>query len=90
MIGLFSFVHNRWLLVVCDNKVVMHEMISHRTREIPKLSFEGKAPVCISCLAGPHGPNQRGEPILAVGCADGCIRTISFSSLKVHLSFLPF
>lgn len=70
---------------MCENKVVMHEMISHRTREIPKLALEGKGPVSVASLVGPSGSNIRGEPILAVGCADGCIRLINFASLKVSI-----
>ncbi|GMH44514.1 hypothetical protein BSKO_12466 [Bryopsis sp. KO-2023] len=71
----------RWLIVVCDNKVVLHDMISHASKEISKLALEGKNPAVVTTLVAPG--SLSGDPILAVGCSDGGIRLLSLTSLTV-------
>lgn len=77
--------------MVCDNKLVLHEMLSHNSREISKVALEGKSPTTVATLTGPHGSSLRYEPILALGCSDGAIRLVSFSTLRVwHNSLAIF
>jgi hypothetical protein len=48
----------RLLAVVCENKVLLHDLASRRGYDIPRAALEGKAPTCVAFLlrGGAHSP----------------------------------
>lgn len=40
----------RWLVLACENKVVLHDLASADTRDIPRTAFDSKAPTCLGFL----------------------------------------
>eukprot|EP00803_Ostreobium_quekettii_P005430 evm.model.scf_593.4 EVM.evm.TU.scf_593.4 scf_593:26878-30565(-) len=72
----------RWIVVVCDNKVLFVELQSLRTREIPKQALEGKTPNTVEVLVSPASSSMAGEPVVAIGCTDGSVRLFSLLKLK--------
>ena len=77
----------RWLVFVCEHKILFHELISHRSHELTKITLDSKNPTCIAILSG-TAPASSGssmdDTFLAIGCSDGTIRLISFTTFKVH------
>ena len=73
----------RWLVVACENKVVVHDLASAQSRDIPRSSvFDSKAPTRVAlllmnlpALLGYEGAGRAAAPelapVLAVGTASG-------------------
>jgi hypothetical protein len=41
----------RLLVIVCENKVLLHDLVSKRTQELPRgVYFEGKTPQCVAFM----------------------------------------
>jgi hypothetical protein len=79
-------------VVVCDNKVVLQDIITKKVQELPKALFDGKSPTCLEFLfrggqyaPGPSNPlnNLLASPVLAFGCSDGGVRLVSLDDLRV-------
>lgn len=52
----------RLLVIVCEYKVLVHDLMSRRTQELPRsVVFEGKAPVCVAFLFQVRGPAQQSK-----------------------------
>ena len=72
---------------MCENKILFHELISHRSHELTKIALDSKNPTCIAILSGTTPTPSSGstdDTFLAIGCSDGTIRLISFTTFKVH------
>lgn len=78
---------SRWLLIVCENKILFYELITHSSRELSKTALDAKNPVCISILPNNSQSEELDDVLLAVGCTDGTVRVVSFSTLKVSFIF---
>jgi hypothetical protein len=54
---------SRLLAVVCENKVLLHDLASRRGYDIPRAALDGKAPTCVAFLlrGGAHSPGGGGE-----------------------------
>jgi hypothetical protein len=85
----------RLLVIVCDSKVVLYDLLSKKPFEVTKAQLEGRTPTSIAFLfrGGPHAPGRGGgaapadgmmpSPILAVGCSDGVVRLVHLATLRV-------
>eukprot|EP00887_Chlorella_sp_A99_P005680 scaffold1.g5680.t1 len=45
-----ALAHRRWLVMACENKVVLHDLASADSRDIPRACFDSKAPTCLAFL----------------------------------------
>lgn len=36
--------------MACDNKVVLHDISSRKSFEVPRAALDGKAPTCVAVL----------------------------------------
>lgn len=79
---------------MCDNKVVLQDIITKKTRELPKAVLEGKSPTTLEFLfrGGTYAPvpsnrasNLMQTPVLAFGCSDGAVRMVVLDGLRVRL-----
>lgn len=77
-----SIKKERWLVIVCENKILFYDFLSHNSRELTKTALDSKNPVSISLL--PNNPQSADldDVLIAIGCTDGTIRLVSFSTLK--------
>lgn len=75
----------RWLVFVCENKILFHELISHKSHELSKIALDSKNPTCVTVISSASQSSPLDDAFIAVGCSDGAIRLISFSTFKVKL-----
>ncbi|KAF6235943.1 hypothetical protein COO60DRAFT_484505 [Scenedesmus sp. NREL 46B-D3] len=82
----------RLLVVVCENKVLLHDLNTRKPYEVPRAALDGKAPTCVCFLfrGGKHTPggqpdasNLMTSPVLAIGCSDGVVRLLHLATLRV-------
>eukprot|EP00882_Tetradesmus_deserticola_P013491 GHRQ01014323.1.p1 GENE.GHRQ01014323.1~~GHRQ01014323.1.p1 ORF type:complete len:313 (+),score=121.23 GHRQ01014323.1:1162-2100(+) len=82
----------RLLVVVCENKVLLHDSNTRKPYEVPRATLDGKAPTCACFLfrGGKHTPGGRPDadnlmasPVLAIGCSDGVVRLLHLATLRV-------
>lgn len=56
----------RLLVMACDNKVVLHDIGSRKSFEVPRAALDGKSPTCVEVLgrwvAVHSGPQLQGPP----------------------------
>jgi hypothetical protein len=80
-------------VVVCEAKLLLHDMNTRKPFEVPRASLDNKTPTCVAFLfrGGPHAPGgQPGpaalmtSPVLAVGCSDGAVRLLHLATLRVR------
>jgi hypothetical protein len=90
----FSFQGRRYLIVVCEAKVIVLDLQSSGCKELTKAQLDGKSPCDVSMLymGGPryrvHGQNERQMmplPLMAVGLSDGSIRLVALATMQVRL-----
>jgi hypothetical protein len=83
----------RLLVVVCENKVLLHDLNTRKPYEVPRAALDGKAPTCVCFLfrGGKHAPggqpdanNLMTSPVLAIGCSDGMVRLLHLATLRVR------
>jgi hypothetical protein len=83
----------RLLVVVCENKVLLHDLNTRKPYEVPRAVLDGKAPTCACFLfrGGKHTPggqpdanNLMTSPVLAIGCSDGVVRLLHLATLRVR------
>ncbi|KAL4432170.1 hypothetical protein ABPG77_005932 [Micractinium sp. CCAP 211/92] len=88
----------RWLVIACENKVVLHDLASADARDIPRSScFESRAPTALAFLllnlpsltgytASGGAAQAKPEllPVMAVGTAAGSIFLISPDTMTVY------
>jgi len=74
---------------VCENKVLLYDLLSRKVSELPKVSLEGKSATCVSFLfLGGQALPSKGSwvmqtPVLAFGCSDGIVRLIELGSNRL-------
>jgi len=84
----------RLLVVVCDNKVVLYDLLSKKPFEVTKAQLDGRTPTCVGFLfrgskqgaagGGSGGPaGMMSSPLLAIGCSDGVVRLVHLATLRV-------
>lgn len=82
----------RLLVVVCENKVLLHDLNTRKPYEVPRAALDGKSPTCVSFLfrGGKHAPGGQPDanslmtsPVLAIGCSDGAVRLLHLATLRV-------
>lgn len=83
----------RLLVVVCENKVLLHDLNTRKPYEVPRAALDGKSPTCVSFLfrGGKHAPGGQPDanslmtsPVLAIGCSDGAVRLLHLATLRVR------
>ncbi|KAG6555176.1 hypothetical protein Mapa_003215 [Marchantia paleacea] len=84
--GLSSIRGRHFLVICCDNKAIFLDMVSMRAKDVPKLVFDNKSPLCVEFL--PRSGMSDG-PLAAFGGPDGVIRVLSISNWLVVQRFGP-
>eukprot|EP00210_Caulerpa_lentillifera_P003705 g3538.t1 len=77
-----SIKKERWLIIVCENKILFYDLASHNSRELSKTALDSKNPVCVSILPNNPKSEDLDDVLIAIGCTDGTIRLVYFSTLK--------
>ena len=88
----------RLLVVVCDHKVVLYDLLSKKPFEVTRAQLDGRAPTCVAFLfrGGPGAPGGAppldgvmASPVLAVGCSDGAVRLVHLATLRTVGQLVP-
>ncbi|MEW5306192.1 MAG: hypothetical protein WDW36_008676 [Sanguina aurantia] len=93
--GVTSLAGQRLLVLVCENKVLLHDLASQRNTEVSKAVLEGKSPTCVAFLflGGVTAPGRSSllmaSPLLALGCVDGGVRLVRLSNLQLISKLTP-
>lgn len=75
--GLQAIRGRHFLVICCENKIIFLDMVTMRSRDVPKQFLENKSPLCMEFVS-------RGEgPLVGFGGSDGVIRVLSISSWQV-------
>ncbi|CAM6114633.1 unnamed protein product [Calypogeia fissa] len=73
-----------FLVICCDSKAIFLDMVSMRAKDVPKLVFDNKSPLCVEFL--PRSGLGDG-PLAAFGGPDGVIRVLSMQNWLVVQRF---
>ncbi|KAL3678157.1 hypothetical protein R1sor_021113 [Riccia sorocarpa] len=82
--ALSSIRGRHFLVICCDSKAIFLDMVSMRAKDVPKLVFDNKSPLCVEFL--PRSGMSDG-PLAAFGGPDGVIRVLSMSNFMVVQRF---
>ncbi|BDA49478.1 hypothetical protein COCOBI_14-0960 [Coccomyxa sp. Obi] len=86
---------HRWLIAACETKILMTDLVSRASREVPRAVMDGRAPTSLAFLykcsplllgygAGENNSQAIITPVMAVGTSAGVIYLISVSTLQVY------
>ncbi|KAL2642182.1 hypothetical protein R1flu_009769 [Riccia fluitans] len=82
--ALSSIRGRHFLVICCDSKAIFLDMVSMRTKDVPKVVFDNKSPLCVEFL--PRSAVSDG-PLAAFGGPDGVIRVLAMSNWTVVQRF---
>ncbi|KAK9819592.1 hypothetical protein WJX72_000101 [[Myrmecia] bisecta] len=86
---------HRWLVIACETKILMFDLVSNVNREVPRTLLDGKAPTRTAFLFA-HSPLLLGygagesnsstiiTPVLAVGTSGGVVYLLSVATLQIY------
>lgn len=78
--GLQTLRGRHFLVICCENKIVFLDMVTMRSRDVPKQFLENKSPLCMEFLSR----STMGEnPLVGFGGSDGVIRVLSMTTWQL-------
>ncbi|CAI7897225.1 unnamed protein product, partial [Closterium sp. NIES-54] len=75
----------RFLFVCCDNKAIVADLVTMRTKDIPKLLLDNRSPLCVEFL--PRSSALGDGPFACFGGPDGAIRVLSLATWQISRKF---
>ncbi|GJP41387.1 hypothetical protein CLOM_g1058, partial [Closterium sp. NIES-68] len=75
----------RFLFVCCDNKAIVADLVTMRTKDIPKLLLDNRSPLCVEFL--PRSSVLGDGPFACFGGPDGAIRVLSLATWQISRKF---
>eukprot|EP00897_Mesotaenium_endlicherianum_P007156 jgi/Mesen1/6469/ME000033S05753 len=75
----------RFLVMCCENKVIFLDLVTMKSRDVPKAALDNKTPICVEFFPTLAGGGE--GPFAAFGGSDGAIRVMSMTTWQLVRKF---